>query len=88
MEELLREATDVGGGYCAVTVAQYDAETGVLVVDQAAMGPDGAGEAQPLPVPEPRRIVDTVHGRDQALHYASAQAEHWVGIVRGSVASA
>ena len=88
MEELFRESTEVGGGYFAVTIARYDAETGVLVVDQQATGPSDTGEAQTLPGPGPRRVLETVHGRSTAVRYVITLADDWIGIVRGSVASA
>ncbi len=88
MEELFREAADVGGGYFAITLAHYDSETGLLLLEQQATGPGETGGLQPLTVPQPRQIQDTVPGRSQALRYAIIQADHWIGIVRGSLASA
>ena len=87
MEELFRESADLGEGYFAITLAHYDTETGVLVVDQLATGPGDAGEVQTLPAPAPRRVLDTVHGRSAAIRYGVALADEWIGIVRNGVAS-
>ena len=88
MEELFRESTDIGSGFFAVTLAQYDADAGVLVVDQQATRLSDAGEAEVLPGPGPRRIEDTACSRSAAIRYVVAIADEWIGIVRGSVASA
>lgn len=88
MEELFRESADVGGGYFAVTLAHYEAESGLVVVEQQATGPGELGGLETLTVPEPRRIEDTIPGRSQALRYVIIQADHWIGLVRGSLASA
>lgn len=88
MEELFRESADVGGGYYAVTLARYNAETGELVVEQQATGPGGGEALATLESPPPRQVKDTVAGRGTAIRYAVALADDWIGIVRGSVASA
>lgn len=88
MEELFREAAEVGGGYFAVTLATYNGETSELVVEQQATGPGSEGTVQTLEVPAPRRIAETVVGRSAAICQVVALADDWIGVVLGGLASA
>ncbi len=71
----------------AVTTAQYDKATHVLVVDQHAIAA-GVGTARRPPIkddPAPRRILETQDTRSAALRRAIALADEWSALVQQSV---
>lgn len=86
MEELFRESESIGEGYFAITLARYDPETGVLVVDQQGSRPDENGGTTTLEHPTPRRVLETFTMRSAALRHVVELADQWIGIVRNGVA--
>jgi hypothetical protein len=72
----------------AVTTAQYDKGTRVLVVDQHAVAP-GNGPTAGGPAikedPAPRRILETHDTRTAALRRAIALADEWNAVVQQAV---
>ena len=72
----------------AVTTAQYDKGTRVLVVDQHAFargnGPTAGGPAIKED-PTPRRILETHDTRTAALRRAIALADEWNAVVQQAV---
>ena len=71
----------------AVTTAQYDKGTRVLVVDQHAIAL-GTGNVRRPPIkedPPPRRILETHDSRSAALRRVIALADEWSALVDQSV---
>ena len=69
----------------AVTVAQYDKGTRVLVVDQHAMVPGTTRRTAIKEDPPPRRILETHDTRSAALRRAIALTDEWSALVQQAV---
>ena len=68
----------------AVTIAQYDKGTRVLVVDQHAVVPGNLRRTVVRDDPPPRRILETHDTRAAALRRAIALADAWSALVQQS----
>jgi hypothetical protein len=66
----------------AVTVAQYDKGTHVLVVDQHATASGTARRPAIKDDPPPRRILETHDTRSAALRRAITLADEWSTLVQ------
>lgn len=88
MEELFQESAEIGAGFFAVTHARYDATRGALEVEQYATSTRDRDAAEILPAPPPRHVQENIPVRSVAIRYVVTLADDWIGIVRGSVASA
>ena len=86
MEELFRESEAAGEGTFAVTLARYDQETGVLVVDQQATSQNGHDRSgiHIMDSPPPRRILETFTARNGAIRRVVELADEWLLMVRST----
>ena len=66
----------------AVTIAQYDKGTRVLVVDQHAVVPGNIRRTVIRDEPPPRRILETHDTRSAALRRAIALTDEWSALVQ------
>ena len=66
----------------AVTTAQYDKGTRVLVVDQHALVPGNLRRTVISDNPPPRRILETQDTRSAALRRAIALTDEWSALVQ------
>ena len=69
----------------AVTIAQYDKGTRVLVVDQHALVPGTTRRTAIKEDPQPRRILETHDTRSAALRRAIALTDEWSTLVQQPV---